>query len=167
MSEESVSGERSTRRFRLSWLRLARWSGIAIVAVLVIIQLIPYGRAHDNPPVTQAVRWDSPRTEELARRACYDCHSNETDWPWYSNIAPFSWLVQMDVDEGRKALNFSEWNRPQEEADEAAETVREGEMPPWYYTITHRDAELTDAEKQELVRGFIASLGSESDDDDD
>ena len=160
-----MSDERSSSRTRINWLRVIRWSGIVIVGVLLAIQLIPYGRAHDNPPVTGTVQWDSPRTEELARRACYDCHSNETEWPWYSNVAPISWLVQTDVDEGRSALNFSEWNRPQEEAHEAAETARENEMPLWYYTITHRDAALSDAEKQELVRGFIASLGAESDDD--
>jgi mono/diheme cytochrome c family protein len=165
MSNEVTDKVRSSSRFRRSWLRLVRWIGIAIVGILLTIQLIPYGRAHDNPPVIQEVQWDSRRTEELAQRACYDCHSNETDWPWYSNVAPISWLVQKDVDEGRNALNFSEWHQPQEEAHEAGETVREGEMPLWYYTITHRGAKLSEAEKQELVRGFVASLGAESDDD--
>ncbi len=163
MDNEDAIEKQSSDRSRFNWLRILRWGGITVVALLLAIQLIPYGRAHDNPPVTQAVQWNSPRTQELAQRACYDCHSNETDWPWYSNIAPISWLVQHDVDEGRSKLNFSEWDKPQEEAHEAAETVREGEMPLWYYTITHGDAKLSDAEKQELVQGLIASLGSERD----
>lgn len=166
MMDEVVDsdGQRS-RRPRLNWLRIVRWLGIGIVAAVFAIQLIPYGRHHSNPPVTQAIQWDSPRTEELARRACYDCHSNETEWPWYSNIAPVSWLVQKDVEEGREALNFSEWDQPQGEADEAAETVREGEMPLWYYTITHRDASLSDQEQRELINGLIATIGAEDDDD--
>jgi mono/diheme cytochrome c family protein len=164
MNTDAGQAEQSNRRFRFNWLRIMRWTGIGLVAALLAIQLIPYGRDHSNPPVTQAVQWDNPRTAELVERACYDCHSNETEWPWYSNIAPVSWLVQKDVDEGRDALNFSEWDKPQEEAHESAETVQEGEMPLWYYTITHRDAALSDQEKQELVDGFIATLGSEDDD---
>ncbi len=165
MQTEANSVEQTPRRSRFNWFRIIRWLGAGILVLLFAIQLVPYGRDHSNPPVTQAVQWDSPRTEDLAQRACYDCHSNETDWSWYSNIAPISWLVQKDVDEGRAALNFSEWNRPQEEAHEAAETVQDGEMPLWYYTITHRDAALSDQEKQDLMQGFIATLGSEGDDD--
>jgi len=164
MEELAKPEKQASGRFRFNWWRIVRWTGIGVIAVLIAIQLIPYGRDHSNPPITQAVQWDSPRTEQLAQKACYDCHSNETDWPWYSNVAPISWLVQKDVDEGRDALNFSEWDRPQEEAHEAAETVQEGDMPLWYYTITHRDAALSDQEKQDLVRGFIATLGSEGDD---
>lgn len=129
------------------------------LAVLLLMQLVPYGRDHSTPPVTAEPAWDSPTTRELAVRACFDCHSNEVTWPWYSNVAPISWAVQRHVDEGRHELNFSEWNRPQDEADEAAETVIEGEMPPLYYTITHPDARLTDAEKQQLIDGLTATLG--------
>jgi len=64
-----------------------------LVGLLVVIQFVPYGRAHTNPPVAQEPIWDSPQTRELARRACFDCHSNETMWPWYSNIAPISWIA--------------------------------------------------------------------------
>ena len=84
---------------------------LASVVLLVVIQLVPYGRNHSNPPVTQEVKWDSSRTRELAVGACYDCHSNETVWPWYSNVAPVSWLVYADVKSGRETLNFSEWDR--------------------------------------------------------
>ena len=73
---------------------------------LLVIQLIPYGREHSNPAVVSEPPWDSPATRAFAVTACFDCHSNETEWPWYSNIAPMSWLVQRDVDEGRQHLNF-------------------------------------------------------------
>jgi hypothetical protein len=76
---------------------------------------------------------------DLAVRACDDCHSNGSRWPWYSSVAPISWLVQSDVDEARGKLNFSEMDRGPE-GDEAAETIREGEMPPWFSTIPHPDA---------------------------
>src|SRR5512134_2904759 len=89
-----------------------------IMLIAVGLQLVPYGRNHTNPPVQSAPQWDSPHTREWFARACADCHSNETVWPWYSNIAPISWLVQRDVDEGRRALNYSEWNRGQKEARE-------------------------------------------------
>jgi hypothetical protein len=70
------------------------------VGLLAVAQAIPYGRGHSNPPVTKEPAWDSSRTRELAKRACFDCHSNETTWPWYSNVAPESWLIQRDVDAG-------------------------------------------------------------------
>ncbi len=75
-----------------------------------LLQLVPYGRNHTNPPVAAEPAWASAQTRALAVRACFDCHSNETTWPWYSNVAPVSWLIQRDVDEGRRRLNFSEWN---------------------------------------------------------
>jgi mono/diheme cytochrome c family protein len=100
--------------------------------------------------------WDRPETRSLAVRACFDCHSNETRWPWYASVAPASWLVQHDVTEGRREVNFSEWNRPQKEARESAKTVRKGEMPPWYYPW----ARLSSAERRDLVRGLEATLGA-------
>lgn len=137
---------------------------MAVVAVLaglvLLIQLVPYGRDHANPPVVREPAWDSPRTRELAVRACFDCHSNETRWPWYSHVAPISWGVQWDVEEGRRILNFSEWDRPYEEAPESADTVIEGEMPPWYYAIMHPPSKLSPDEEVDLVRGLRATLGS-------
>ncbi len=141
--------------------RLVRSIGVFLAVMFglfVLIQFVPYGRNHTNPPVVQEPVWDSPRTRELAKRACFDCHSNETVWPWYSNIAPISWLIQRDVEEGRRKLNFSEWHRPQEGAEEVAETVREGEMPPPIYLITHPQARLSPAEKEELIRGLEATM---------
>jgi hypothetical protein len=132
---------------------------LGALALAAVAQVVPYGRSHTNPPVTGEPPWDSPATRELAKRACFDCHSNETAWPWYSHVAPISWLVQRDVDEGRRKLNFSQWDKPQKEADEAAKAVREGEMPLWIYLPTHPEARLTDAEKQALINGLEATVG--------
>jgi hypothetical protein len=141
---------------------LKKWLlGFGTILVLAIlgIQLVPYGRNHANPPLRQEPKWDSAQTRELTARACFDCHSNETVWPWYSNIAPASWLVQRDVDKGRKKVNFSEWDRPQEEADESAKSVQKDKMPPWYYPW----AQLSAAEQQELITGLKRTLGAEND----
>jgi mono/diheme cytochrome c family protein len=139
--------------------------GAALVcAAALLVQLVPYGRAHTNPPVTQEPAWDSPRTRELAQRACFDCHSNETAWPAYASVAPFSWIVQDHVDEGRSVLNFSEFDRPQDEAEEAAEVVLEGEMPLWDYALMHPSARLSPEETRALADGLAATLGGEGGD---
>jgi mono/diheme cytochrome c family protein len=132
------------------------------LGLLVLIQLVPYGRSHANPPVVKDVTWDSAQTKALVRRACYDCHSNETVWPWYSNVAPVSWLVQRDVDEGREHLNFSEWNREQRHAKDAAASIEEGEMPMAIYLPTHPEARLTDEETKALLAGIAKSLGPQN-----
>lgn len=126
----------------------------------LLIQLVPYGRNHTNPAVVGEPNWDSPQTRELAQRACYDCHSNETVWPWYSNVAPVSWLTQHDTDEGRQHLNFSTWGSGGQgrEPGEAIETIAEGQMPPPVYLITHPEARLTAAEKQALMEGLRATI---------
>ncbi len=124
------------------------------------IQIIPYGRNHDNPPITGDVQWDTPRTQELFNRACKDCHSNNTVWPWYSSIAPVSWLTQVDVNLGRKKFNVSEWGRAEKnEGDEAAETVRSGKMPMFIYLPAHPEAKLNATEKEELIKGLVATFG--------
>ena len=143
-------------------LRLLKRLGIAtacLVGFLAVVQLIPYGRAHANPPVVQEPAWDSPRTRELAVRACFDCHSNETNWPGYARVAPFSWVLARDVDAGRGTLNFSEWNRSWELAVEAGPSVLRREMPPRSYKMMHSHARLTDAETEELARGLDATFG--------
>ena len=137
-------------------LAIAVVVGLALIG-FGLIQLVPYGRNHTNPPVTAEPAWDSPQTRALAVRACFDCHSNETTWPWYSNVAPMSWLIQRDVDEGRRRLNFSDWNRPQRERDRLGRILAEGEMPPWYYVIIHPTANLSNAETQQLANGLSAT----------
>jgi hypothetical protein len=92
---------------------------------------------------------------------CFDCHSNETVWPWYSRVAPASWLVTRHVTEGREHLNFSEWSRahePGEAAEESAELILDGEMPTRDYLLIHPEAKLTPAEQQLLIDGLSASL---------
>ena len=126
---------------------------IVLVVGFLLIQLVPFGRAHDNPPVVSEPNWDSPQTREVAQRACFDCHSNESVWPWYSNVAPMSWLVQNHVDEGRSILNFSDWVNSGE-VDEIGEQVREGHMPLASYLMLHPEAKLSDAERQALADGL-------------
>lgn len=130
-----------------------------VVTLLALAQLVPYGRGHANPAAQREPAWDSAYTRELAVRACFDCHSNRTEWPWYAAIAPVSWLVQRDVDDGRRTLNFSEWDRPQRVAREAERAVREGAMPPRRYVVPRADARLSAAERQELILGFEATFG--------
>ena len=143
------------KRPRLS--RILAFAG----GLFLAIQLVPYGWNHTNPAVVAEPPWDAPRTRELFVRACADCHSNESKWPWYSRVAPVSWLVYNDVQEGRGHLNISEWNRPQKDADEASGKLQEGEMPLPIYLPLHPEARLTPAEKAELVAGLAATLGTE------
>lgn len=131
-----------------------RLIGLAVVGLFLLIQLVPYGRDHNNPPVTRAAQWGDPQAEQLATQSCYDCHSNLTEWRWYSNIAPASWLVQSDVDEGRDSFNFSEWDKGAPELGEMSEQVSSGSMPPWKYTLPHPSASLSSSEKQTLIRGL-------------
>ena len=126
---------------------------LGLAALLLAIQLVPYGRDHDNPPVTRDAPWPTPEGRRPAVAACYDCHSNETKWPWYSHVAPMSWLVQRDVENGRRELNFSNWDG---DADDAAESVADGSMPPRNYTLLHPDARLSDEEKAALIRELEA-----------
>ncbi len=138
--------------------RLLVWGAMAVGVLLIGIQAIPYGRGHVNPPVRQEPRWDSPQTRALAVTACYDCHSNETAWPWYSHVAPVSWLVQSDVERGRSKMNFSEWDRPSHEGHEAPEAVGKGKMPLWSYVNVHSKARLTALERRALLRGLAATM---------
>jgi hypothetical protein len=100
----------------------------------------------------------------VLRRSCYDCHSNETAWPWYSRVAPVSWLLAHDVGEGREYVNYSTWNRLSEAQQaeaihESWEHVDEGDMPPWYYVLMHREAGLSDADR-ELLRAWAQTEGA-------
>lgn len=141
----------------------------AVIAFLIlaglilfgILQLIPFGKDHTNPPVVQEPNWDSPETRALAKRACFDCHSNETVWPWYANIAPTSWLVQRDIEEGREKMNFSEWGRRRQDVDDIREVILEGEMPLPTYLLMHPEARLTHDERLRLVDGLERTLSND------
>lgn len=140
---------------------MARKILLGLAVVFVVIQFIPFGHDHSNPPTTKEPAWDSPATRELARRACFDCHSNATNWRWYSNVAPVSWLVQRDVNGGRRHLNFTEWDKPQRHAKDVGEELKTGDMPPWFYLPLHPAAKLSDAEKKALMDGAEKSLGEQ------
>ena len=132
---------------------------IALVIVGVLIQLIPLPARGNNPPVVSEPAWDSPQTRTLAKRACFDCHSNETVWPWYSYVAPVSWLVYNDTMDGRRRMNFSDWStRRQPNVGEITEKIQEGEMPPAIYLPMHPAAQLIAAEIQQLITGLNNSL---------
>lgn len=145
---------------RIVWHRWLSKSAMVVLVVGLAIQLVPYGRDHANPPVASEPVWDAPATRALAKQACFDCHSNETEWPAYSNVAPVSWLVQHDVDEGRAVLNFSDWQRPHEEAAESAEEIGEGAMPPAIYRLMHAHARLSSADLDLLAAGLTKTIGT-------
>ncbi len=131
----------------------------SLVAVALLIQLVPVTR--DNPPVSAALT-APPAVDEVLRESCYDCHSHETVWPWYSYVAPVSWLVAHDVHEGREHLNFSAWNdlpaaKQLKLADEVWEEVSEGEMPLGIYLIVHGDARLS-GDDMETIRAWSAPV---------
>lgn len=146
----------------MRWLK-NRWLWTVLIVAMVALQLVPVDR--ENPPVLGAPEWDSPRTEALARRACFDCHSNETAWPLYSYVAPVSLLIAHHVEEGRAHVNFSvpPFGR---KADECAEVMEEGEMPVWPYDWIHRTTRhLNKDEKTALIEGFKATFGKAKDEE--
>lgn len=138
--------------------------GIALVtgvALFLAIQLVPVHRT--NPPVRTEFRAPDD-VEDLLRRACWNCHSNETRWPWYSHVAPVSWLVSDHVEEGREDLNFTEWPREDPQAavdliESIGDQVESGAMPPWSYLIMHPEARLTREERQRIVDWSLAAGG--------
>ncbi|NNM33585.1 MAG: heme-binding domain-containing protein [Gemmatimonadetes bacterium] len=141
---------------RPAFVKTALWTvaGLALAAQFVRPE-------RSNPPVTREVRWDSEATRYLAQGACYDCHSNETDWPWYSLVTPVSWLVVRDVVEGREHLNFSAWDRPNHGLDEIIGMIENGEMPPREYALMHPKARLDAATRAILLRGLKATLAAD------
>jgi len=138
-----------------------RWQrvGLVLLVLFVGIQLVPVDRS--NPPVGETIPM-TPAVEPILRRACFDCHSNETRWPWYAHVAPVSWLVAHDVHEAREHLNFSTWDRyadkkRSKKLDELLEEVHEGEMPLWFYVLIHRDAALSN-DDQDTIDAWVGGL---------
>jgi hypothetical protein len=136
---------------------MKRWllrAAAVLAGLFVLIQLVPAGRS--NPPATAPLAADA-EVEAVLRRACYDCHSNETVWPWYAYVAPVSWLVVHDVDEGRAELNFSHWGeykpgKRMSAAEEVVEQAEQGEMPLAAYVRLHPEARLAPADVELLRR---------------
>lgn len=136
---------------------------LVLSLIFITLQFVPVQA--DNPPVIAEPNWDSPQTRELMVRACYDCHSNETVWPWYSRVAPASWLIAKDVNDGRAELNYSEWSPYHDgEAEEAVEMIVSGEMPLRPYLLLHPEAKLTEAEVTQLITGLQATFAGSGDD---
>jgi len=153
----------------MDWKKILGWLILIVAGLFLAIQLIPYGREHTNPPLVSEQQWEHPQAMGAAQKACYDCHSNQTEWPWYSNVAPISWLIENDVKEGRRILNFSEWPH-YPEREEMIEVVAEGEMPPFYYVWLHPEADLSAGDKEALIqsfRGLAPRGGADGEDGDD
>ena len=118
----------------------------------------------NNPPVKQEPAWDSPQTRALAQRACFACHSNETNWPIYTKLPIGSWLAVFDTLRGRRVFNLSEWGTQPVQGERGSgvsdivAVINDGSMPPGLYTLMHPDAVLSPAEKQQLIQGFQNSL---------
>lgn len=139
--------------------RFLRIAALVILVGFVLIQFIPIDRT--NPAVTREVAWNAPETRALAQRACFDCHSNETVWPWYSYVAPVSLRIAGHVEEGREHLNFSAWDQPNEDFEEIAKVIERDQMPTADYLLIHTEAQLSDAEKQALIEGLRETLAND------
>lgn len=139
---------------------LLKRSALIVSAFALVIQFIPVSRT--NPPIITELLWDSRATEATARQTCFDCHSNETRWPWYSYIAPISWLIANDVNQGRQSFNFSDIT-DDDSVGGLVKRINNGTMPPANYTALHPEARLTDAQKQDFITGLKLSFQSTSD----
>ena len=131
---------------------------IALGALFLSLQLVSVDR--ENPPVESEI--PAPQAiRAVLERACYDCHSNQSRWPWYGYIAPASWLIAHDIEEARDHLNFSTWGRYDEDEqidkiEEIWEEVEEDEMPPFFYLPLHPTARLDETDRA-LLRAWAAN----------
>jgi len=128
---------------------------ILFFIALIVIQFIPVDRT--NPGAISEINAPDD-LKAIFRNSCYDCHSHETVWPWYSYIAPASWLLVSDVNEGREHLNFSKWNtldrsKQTKLREEIWEEIREEKMPLWQYRILHPGSKLSQEQKN-LIRNW-------------
>ncbi|MBL4707344.1 MAG: heme-binding domain-containing protein [Flavobacteriales bacterium] len=136
--------------------------GLGVVLIFAITQLFvaektPFIEPSENDFI--AIEQPEEKVELMLKTICYDCHSNQIDYPWYTDIAVVSWWTQDHINEGREHLNFSEWGnysgeKKEHKAEEAWEEIEEGEMPLESYTLIHRDADLSDEERELLVEYF-------------
>ena len=137
---------------------------IALIFILLMVQSIRIDKTVEPVnPATDLISLTSANTgvSELLKTACYDCHSNQPTYPWYTNIAPVSWWIKHHINEGSSHLNFSLWGtysdkRKNHKLEECIEMIEEGEMPMTSYTLIHKEAKLTDAQKMQLVDFFKA-----------
>ena len=133
---------------------------IILFSSFILIQFYPINSPvviRDNPNDFMVNNQVPQNIQTILKTSCYDCHSNETRYPWYASIAPIKWLVYKDIEKGRTELNFSIWESlsDDDKADalyDISEEVLDGEMPMKIYLITHKDAKLTETEKQFLSK---------------
>jgi hypothetical protein len=139
-------------------LRVLKWVGVAMVCLFIGVQFVRPARTNPSVDPSQTIQAHVQMPSEVAAvidRSCQDCHSNATRWPWYSNVAPFSWLLVDHVNEGRQHLNLSEWGRldtrrASKKFEEICEEVEDGAMPIESYTWIHRSAKLSAADVKTL-----------------
>ncbi len=136
---------------------------VSAFIALILIQFIPSSFSRTNPPVTGEPAWDTPATRATFMKACGDCHSNETDYPWYSRIAPISMAVENHIKEGRRHFNISEWDQSSRGGNDAAEEVQRGSMPIGPYLLMHPEANLTADQKRNFVAGLKATFNNSTD----
>lgn len=134
--------------------KILKWTILGALILFAALQVMPLGRDHSNPPVTEEPPWITREARSIAVASCYDCHSNQTRWPWYTDVIPWSWVTENDVENGRAQLNFSEWDREQPGLAEADDTIENDDMPPWRYVLFHPEVRLSDQEKALLTRAL-------------
>lgn len=142
--------------------------GFALFSLLAFLLLQLWPRNHTNPPIISTPEWDQAETAVLVERACFDCHSHETVWPWYTDIVPVSSLLEYDVARGRNVYNFSDWAGnccTEEQIERMAAIVGRDQMPPPYYVLLHPEARLTNEERGKLIYGLIATMEKELDEE--
>jgi hypothetical protein len=145
----------------------------SVIALLVAIQFVPGGVV--NPP-SQGEVSAPPEIQDTLRRSCYDCHSNQTRWPWYTNVAPFSWVVARDIELGRRQLNFSEWGAyypvtRRRKLQWMGRALEQEDMPPLFYQLIHPASRLSPQDRAQLrvwidmeLESAVASSASKADD---
>lgn len=138
--------------------RIGVYIVLAGVLFFCLIQLLPFSREHTDPPTVSEPNWPSPEARAQVKEHCFQCHSNETNWTWYSNIAPASWLIEYDVIAARERLNFSDWKNHPEDLDEILIAINEGEMPPFQYWIFHPSSHMNEQQKRELANTMKISF---------
>lgn len=155
--------------------KVVKYIFVGLLVVFVIMQFFRIDKTNPKVEKTKdfiAITQPSADVEKMLRSACYDCHSNETKYPWYSNVAPVSWFLKDHIDEGREHLNFSVWGdysekKANHKLDECAEEVEEKEMPLDSYTWTHGDAKLSDAQRETLATWFKSKMTASEEEHED
>jgi hypothetical protein len=146
--------------------RILKWGFLALMVAFAAIQLARPART--NPPViTDFLKTTAapPDVSAMFRAACYDCHSDETRWPWYSRIAPMSWQIAQDVNHGRRHVNLSEWpaDKPdlaRKKIEDMSDEIDDGDMPLGKYTLIHKDARLTPQQRHRLTEWLDAQAST-------